>query len=121
MASKRQDDLFPQTALVTAPHQFSTSLAPSARTRSLDKAERWIVGEAHKQELVIRERAHKAEVAQRAIGAIYESGYREFMTSAERIWEARAPNGRDPELQRECDHVAAQFIRSGGSSIYAVT
>jgi hypothetical protein len=121
MSPKRQDDLFPTTALVPLEHQFSTTLASSVRTRSLDKAERWIVGESHKQQLVIHEQQHKTEVAQQAIATIHERGFREFTAAADDIWEMRTPNGRDPELQRHIDHVAAQTIQSAGGSIHAVT
>ncbi len=121
MSTKKQDDLFPTTALVPSAHQFSTTLAPSQQTRALEKAERWIVGESHKQQLVIQEQLRKTEVAQRAIGAIHQSGFREFTAAADNIWEARTPNGRDPELQREIDHVAARTIQSAGGTIHAVT
>lgn len=121
MATKKQDDLFPTTALAPAAQQLSTSLAPSQRSRSLDKAERGIVQESHKQQVVIQEQQRKTEVAHRAIAAIHENGFREFTASADTIWEARTPNGRDPVLQREVDHVAAQTIRSAAGSIHAVT
>jgi hypothetical protein len=121
MTTKQQDDPFSSTALMPSTHQFPAGLAPSQQSRQLQKAERWIEGEAHKQQLIIHEQQHKTEAAHRAIGSLHASGFEAFTETADHIWEARAPNGRDPVLQREIDHVAARTIQSAAGSIHAAT
>jgi hypothetical protein len=121
MSSKRQDDLFPTTALVPATYHGPTTLAPSERSRGLVKAEQKIAQEAHKQQYAIEQQRRKTGVAQAAIGSLHESAVQTFTKSADDIWAARASNGRDAELQRYIDHYAAQQIQSAGSSIHAAT
>jgi hypothetical protein len=71
--------------------------------------------------LVIQEQQRKTAVGQGAIGAIHANAAQVFTETADRIWEARAPTGRDAEVQRYIDHYAAQTIQSAGSYIHAAT
>lgn len=120
MTTKKQDDLFPTAALVPVP-QAPTTLTPSQQSRALISAERKIAQESHKQQLVIREQVKKTAEGQRGIGVLHESATHAFTETADRIWEARAPNGRDAEVQRYIDHYSAQTIQSAGSCIHAAT
>lgn len=121
MASKQQDDLFPTTALVPSTHQSSGNLALSQRSKALVKAENKIMGEAHKQQLIIGEKKRITEQAQRALGELHYSDEQQFTETADRIWDLRTPNSREPELQRFIDHHCAQTIQSAGNYIRAAT
>ena len=121
MPTKNQDDLFPSTALVPSAHQQSGTLALSQRSKALVKAENRVMGEAHKQQLIIGEKKRITEQAERALGELHSSDEQQFVEAADQIWAARTPNGREPEVQRFIDHHAAQTIQSAGNYIRAAT
>jgi hypothetical protein len=119
--SRKQDDLFSSTDLALTTHTLTTDLAPSERSHQLVKAERQIVGEAHKQRLVIQEQERKLATADWAYNQMRVTGVQAFRDCAERTRAVQTAPGLDPETQRYVDQFADRSIRDCGVDIHTAT